>query len=61
MRLILGLINACYHLVQYLLSSCPMAENVKSKICISIILPIILYGSETWSLASKERIQTEGS
>jgi hypothetical protein len=42
--------NACYHSVQSLLSSCPLSRNVKVKIYKIIILPVILFGCETWSL-----------
>ena len=46
--------NACYHSVQNLLSSKLLSKNLKIKIYRSIILPIILYGCETWSLTLKE-------
>jgi hypothetical protein len=42
--------NACYHSVQNLLSSSLLSKNVKFKIYRTIILPIVLYGYETWSL-----------
>jgi hypothetical protein len=42
--------NACYHLVQSLLSSRLLSRNVKVKIYKTIILPVVLYGRETWSL-----------
>ena len=42
--------NACYHLVQNLLSSRLLSKNLKIKIYRTIILPIALYGCETWSL-----------
>jgi hypothetical protein len=42
--------NACYHSAQTLLSSCPLSRNVRVKICKTIILPVVLYGCETWSL-----------
>jgi hypothetical protein len=42
--------NACYHSVQSLLSSILLSRNVKVKIYKTIILPVILYGCETWSL-----------
>jgi hypothetical protein len=44
--------NACYHLVQTLLSSCLLSRNVKVKIY--KILPVVLYGYETWSLTLRE-------
>jgi hypothetical protein len=46
--------NACYHSVQSLLSSRLLSRNVKVKIYKTIILPVIMYGSETWSLALRE-------
>jgi hypothetical protein len=46
--------NACYHLVQNLLSSCLLSKNVKVRIYKTIILPMVLYGSETWSLTVRE-------
>jgi hypothetical protein len=46
--------NACYHSVQSLLSSRLLSRNVKVKIYNTIILPVIMYGSETWSLALME-------
>jgi hypothetical protein len=42
--------NACYHSVQNLLSSHLLSRNVKVKIHKTIILPVVLYGCETWSL-----------
>ena len=42
--------NACYHSVQNLLSSRLLSKNLKFKIYITIILPVVLYGCETWSL-----------
>jgi sorting nexin-29 len=46
--------NACYHSVQNLLSSRLLSRNVKVKIYKTIILPVVLYGCETWSLTLKE-------
>jgi hypothetical protein len=40
--------------VQDLLSSSLLSKNVKIKIYRTIILPVVLYGSETWSLTLKE-------
>jgi sorting nexin-29 len=42
--------NACYHLGQSILSSCLLSRNIKVKIYKTILLPVVLYGSETWSL-----------
>jgi hypothetical protein len=46
--------NACYHSVQSLLSSRTLYRNVKVKIHKTIILPVILYWRETWSLTLRE-------
>jgi hypothetical protein len=46
--------NACYHSVQSLLSSRLLCRNLKVKIYKTIILPVILYGCETWSLTLRE-------
>jgi hypothetical protein len=46
--------NACYHSVQNLLSSRLLSKNVKVRIYKSIILPVVLYGCETWSLRVRE-------
>ena len=42
--------NACYHSVQNLLSSRLLSKNLKIKIYRTVILPVVLYGCETWSL-----------
>jgi len=44
----LKLENACYYSVQNLLSSSLLSKNLKSKIYRTIILPVVLYGCETW-------------
>ena len=46
--------NACYHSVQNLLSSTLLFKNIKIKIYRTIILPVVLYGCETWSLTLRE-------
>ena len=46
--------NACYHLVQNLLSSSLLFKNTKIKIYSTIILPVILYGFDTWLLTLME-------
>jgi hypothetical protein len=46
--------NACYHSVQNLLSSRLLSKNQKMRIYKTIILPVILYGCETWSLTLRE-------
>jgi hypothetical protein len=52
-RLNLG--NTCYHLVQSLLCSLLLSRNVKVKIYETIILLVVLYGCETWSVTSREK------
>jgi len=46
--------NSCYHSLQNLLSSSLLTKNLKIKICITIMLPIVLYGCETWSPSLRE-------
>ena len=46
--------NACYYSVQNLLSSSLLSRKLKLKICRTIILPVVLYGCETWSLTLRE-------
>jgi len=50
-RLKLG--NACCYSVQNLLSSRLLSKNLKLKLYRTIILPVVLYGCETWSLTLK--------
>ena len=52
--------NACYYSMQNLLSSRLLSKNLKTKIYRTIILPVVLYGRETWSLTlSEERRLSE--
>jgi len=46
--------NACYHSMQNLLSSRLLSKNLKIKIYRTIILPVVLYGCETWSLTLRQ-------
>jgi hypothetical protein len=39
-----------YHSVQNLLSSWLLSKNIKFRIYRIVILPVVLYGCETWSL-----------
>ena len=41
-------VNACCHSVQNILSSSLLNKNLKFKINRTIILPVVLYGCETW-------------
>jgi hypothetical protein len=40
--------------VQDLLSSSLLSKNVKIKIHRTVILPVVLYGCDTWSLTLRE-------
>jgi hypothetical protein len=44
----LKLRNACYHVVQNLLSSSLLSKNTNFKIYRTLIMPVVLYGCETW-------------
>ena len=46
--------NVCYHSVQNLLSSRLLSKNLKIKIYRIIILSVVFYGCETWSLTLRE-------
>jgi hypothetical protein len=46
--------NACYQSVQTLLSSCLLLKNINIRIYKIIILSVILYACETWSLTLRE-------
>jgi len=46
--------NACYHSVQNLLSSSSLSKNMKIEMYRTIILPVVLYGCQTWSLILRE-------
>jgi hypothetical protein len=46
--------NAYYHSVQNLLSSRLLSKNAKISIYKTIILPVVLYGCQTWSVILRE-------
>jgi hypothetical protein len=46
--------NASHHSVQNLLSLSLLSINLKFEIYRNIILPVVLYGCETWSLMLRE-------
>jgi uncharacterized membrane protein len=46
--------NACYYSVQNILSSRLISKNLKIKIYKTVILPVVLYGCESWSLTLSE-------
>jgi len=47
--------NACHHSVQNLSSSSLLSNNIKIKIYRTIILPVVLYGCESWSLTLRKK------
>jgi hypothetical protein len=55
----LNLENACYHSVQ-ILSSLLIYKNLKIKIYITVIFPVVLYGCETWSVTFREEPRLRG-
>jgi len=46
--------SACYHSGQNFLSSRFLSKNLKIKIHRNIILPVVFYRCETWSLTLQE-------
>jgi hypothetical protein len=46
--------NSCYYSVQNILSSLLISKNLKIKIYKTVILPVVLYGCDTWSLTLRE-------
>ncbi|KAJ4428164.1 hypothetical protein ANN_24179, partial [Periplaneta americana] len=46
--------NACYYWVEKLLSSSLLSKNLKVRIYKTVILPVVLYGCETWTLTLRE-------
>jgi hypothetical protein len=64
----LNLDSVCYHFVQNLLSLLLLFKNTKIKTYKAVILPLVLYGCETWSktlrkeqcqMVSKNRVLRE--
>jgi hypothetical protein len=47
--------TACYYSVKNLLSSRLISKNLKIKIYKTVILLVVLYGCETWSLILREK------
>jgi hypothetical protein len=53
-KYIYNTINHSFYSVQNLSSSWLLSKNVKIRIYKTIILPVVLYGCETWSLTLRE-------
>jgi hypothetical protein len=47
--------NACYYSAQNLLSSRLISKNITIKIYKTVILTVVLYRCETWSLTLREK------
>ena len=47
--------NACYHSVQIFCLTVCYPKNLKIKIYRTIILPVVLYGCEAWSLTLRDK------
>ncbi|KAJ4452277.1 hypothetical protein ANN_03795 [Periplaneta americana] len=46
--------NVCYYSVEKHLSSSLLSKNLKVRIYKTVILPVVLYGCETWTLTLRE-------
>jgi hypothetical protein len=46
--------NACYHSVQNLVSFRLLSKNTKIRVYRAIILPVVLYGCEIWTVTLRE-------
>ena len=46
--------NACCYSLDKILSSRLLSKKLKVNTCETIILPVVLYGCETWSLTLRE-------
>jgi hypothetical protein len=51
--------NACCHSVQNLLSSRLLSKNTKIRIYKTTILPVVLYGFETWFVNDRPVLSPE--
>jgi hypothetical protein len=47
--------NVCCHSVQNRSSAILLSKSLKIKIYRTLILPVVLYGCETWSLTLREQ------
>ena len=46
--------NACYYSLEKILSSYLLSKKLKVNACKTIILPVVLYGWETWFFTLRE-------
>ncbi|KAJ4427692.1 hypothetical protein ANN_25341 [Periplaneta americana] len=47
--------DTCYYSVEKLLSSSLLSKNLKVRVYKTVILPVVLYGCETWTLTLREK------
>ena len=47
--------NECYYSLEKILSSQLLYKKLKVNTYETIVLPVVLYGCETWSLTSREK------
>ena len=50
----INMANACYYSLDKIISSRLLSKKLKVKTYKTIILPVVLYGCETWSLTLRE-------
>jgi hypothetical protein len=50
----MNILVICYHSVQNRLSFCMLPKNINTKKYRNVILPVVLYGCETWSIILRE-------
>ncbi|KAJ4434248.1 hypothetical protein ANN_22798 [Periplaneta americana] len=48
------MVNACYYSVEKLFSCSLLSKNLKVRIYKTVILPVVLYGCETWTVTLRE-------
>jgi len=53
--LLMHVLVHCCHSVKNLLSSTLLLKNINTKIFRTIILPVVLFGCETWSIILREK------
>lgn len=51
--------NNCYYGLGKVLSAKAVSNNLKVQIYMTLILPVVLYGSETWPLRKAEQMRLE--
>jgi len=53
--LLLPLIRVFYRSMQNILSASLLYKYVKLEICVTVIVPVVSYGCETWSVTLREK------